>query len=156
MSLLIVPAPFAEPYASPPAPGRACKKKMPNQKTILAILSDLIFTVKIQDAAKRAGLLPVFARTAEDAMEKAKEKPVAIILDLNANSVEPLEMIAQLKSDEATNEISLLGFVSHVQGDLKLAAQQQGCDVVMARSAFSQNLQIIMKRYAEAADRPHA
>lgn len=127
---------------------------MPNPKTIVAILSDLMFTVKIQEAAKRAGLLPVFARTAEDAMEKAKEKPVAIILDLNANSVEPLAMIAKLKSDEATSQINLLGFVSHVQGDLKLAAQQEGCDVVMARSAFSQNLHMIMKRYAEPAYQP--
>jgi PleD family two-component response regulator len=124
---------------------------MPNPKTIVAILSDLMFTVKIQEAAKRVGLIPVFAKTSEDAMEKAKEKPVAIILDLNANSVEPLEMIEKLKSDDATSKISLLGYVSHVQGDLKMAAQQKGCDVVMARSAFSQNLPTIMKRYAEPA-----
>ena len=122
---------------------------MPNQKTIVAILSDLMFTVKIQEAAKRAGLTPVFAKTPEEAMERAKENPVAIILDLNANSVEPLAMIAQLKSDSATSGINLVGYVSHVQGELKLAAQQQGCDVVMARSAFSQNLPVIMKRYAE-------
>jgi PleD family two-component response regulator len=124
---------------------------MSNPKTVVAILSDLMFTVKIQEAAKRAGLIPVFARTPEDAMEKARESPVAIILDLNANSVEPLEMIEKLKSNDATSGISLLGYVSHVQGDLKMAAQQKGCDVVMARSAFSQNLPIIMKRYAEPA-----
>lgn len=124
---------------------------MSNPKTVVAILSDLMFTVKIQEAAKRAGLIPVFARTSEDAMEKARERPVAIILDLNANSVEPLEMIEKLKSNDATSGISLLGYVSHVQGDLKMAAQQKGCDVVMARSAFSQNLPTIMKRYAEPA-----
>jgi PleD family two-component response regulator len=124
---------------------------MSNSKTVVAILSDLMFTVKIQEAAKRAGLIPVFARTSEDAMEKARERPVAIILDLNANSVEPLEMIEKLKSNDATSGISLLGYVSHVQGDLKMAAQQKGCDVVMARSAFSQNLPTIMKRYAEPA-----
>lgn len=135
---------------------RACKKKMPNQKTIVAIVSDLMFTVKIQEAAKRAGLLPVFAKTSEDAMERAKEKPVAIILDLNVTSIEPLEMIAKLKSDDSTSKVNLLGYVSHVQADLKLAAQQQGCDVVMARSAFSQNLPTIMKRYAEPAYQPRA
>jgi PleD family two-component response regulator len=124
---------------------------MPNQKTIVAILNDLMFTVKIQEAAKRAGLTPVFCKTPEEAMKRAKENPVAIILDLNANSIEPLEMIAQLKSDSATSGINLVGYVSHVQGELKLAAQQQGCDVVMARSAFSQNLPVIMKRYAESA-----
>jgi hypothetical protein len=41
-----------------------------------------------------------------------------------------------------------------VQADLKQAAQQKGCDTVIARSAFSQNLPTILKRYAEgAADR---
>lgn len=115
-----------------------------------------MFTVKIQEAAKRAGLIPVFARTSEDAMEKARERPVAIILDLNANSVEPLEMIEKLKSNDATSGISLLGYVSHVQGDLKMAAQQKGCDVVMARSAFSQNLPTIMKRYAEPVRQPRS
>lgn len=129
---------------------------MSNPKTVVAILSDLMFTVKIQEAAKRAGLIPVFARTSEDAMEKARERPVAIILDLNANSVEPLEMIEKLKSNDATSGISLLGYVSHVQGDLKMAAQQKGCDVVMARSAFSQNLPTIMKRYAEPVRQPRS
>jgi hypothetical protein len=35
-----------------------------------------------------------------------------------------------------------------VQGELKQAAQEAGCDMVMARSAFSQNLQQILKRHS--------
>jgi hypothetical protein len=35
-----------------------------------------------------------------------------------------------------------------VQGDLKQAAQEAGCDMVMAQSAFSQNLQQILKRHS--------
>jgi len=38
-----------------------------------------------------------------------------------------------------------------VQAELKMAAQQKGCDVVLARSAFSQNLPTILRRYAEPA-----
>ena len=48
----------------------------------------------------------------------------------------------------ALQKISLLGYVAHVAGELKQAAQEAGCDMVLARSAFSQNLQQIMKRYA--------
>ena len=110
-----------------------------------------MFTVKIQEAAKRAGLETVFVKTSQDVMAQAKQQPAVIILDLNTNSVEPLAVIDQLKADEETSRISLLGYVSHVQGELKAAAQQRGCDVVMARSAFSQNLQVILKRYATAA-----
>ena len=120
-----------------------------SKKTVVAVLNDLMFTVKIQEAAKRAGLNVVFVKSQEAALERAKENPAVIILDLNTSSVEPLDVIAQLKSDEQTSKISLLGYVSHVQGDLKLAAQQKGCDTVMARSAFSQNLPTILRRYAD-------
>ena len=78
-------------------------------------------------------------------LERAREKPEVIILDLNTNSVEPLDVIEKLKADSETSQINLLGYVSHVQVDLKMAAQQKGCDIVMARSAFSQNLPLILQ-----------
>jgi CheY-like chemotaxis protein len=124
---------------------------MPNKKKIVAILSDLMFIAKIQEAAKRVGLEAVFVKTEQDALEKAKDNPAVIILDLNANNLEPLDVIEKLKADGATSKISLVGYVSHVQVDLKMAAQQKGCDVVLARSAFSQNLPTILRRYAEPA-----
>ena len=124
---------------------------MPNKKKIVAILSYLMFIAKIQEAAKRVGLEAVFVKTEQDALEKAKENPAVIILDLNANNLEPLDVIEKLKADGATSKISLVGYVSHVQVELKMAAQQKGCDVVLARSAFSQNLPTILRRYAEPA-----
>ena len=124
---------------------------MPNKKKIVAILSDLMFIAKIQEAAKRVGLEAVFVKTEQDALEKAKDNPAVIILDLNANNLEPLDVIEKLKADGATSKISLVGYVSHVQVELKMAAQQKGCDVVLARSAFSQNLPTILRRYAEPA-----
>jgi PleD family two-component response regulator len=117
------------------------------KKKVVAVLSDLMFRVKIQEAAKRAGLEPVFVQSQQEALTQAKEKPAVIILDLNQAGEEPLETIAKLKSDNETKEISLLGYVSHVQADLKHAAQEKGCDVVIARSALSQNLPKILSRY---------
>ena len=71
-----------------------------------------------------------------------------MIVDLNNSAVRPLELIAKLKSDGDTSKIDLLGFVSHVQVDLRQAAQDKGCDMVIARSAFSQNLPAILRRYS--------
>ena len=81
-------------------------------------------------------------------LDKAKHKPLLIILDLNSNSVQPLKLIQQLKGHEETKAISLIGYVSHVQGELKQKAHDAGCDMVMARSAFSTNLPMILKRHA--------
>jgi PleD family two-component response regulator len=119
------------------------------KKKILAVVDDLLFTVKISDAAKRAGLDAEFVKSEKDVMEKAAhEKPLLIILDLNNNSVQPLELIAKLKSDGDLRHISLIGYLSHVQGELKQKAQEAGANIVMARSAFSQNLPQILKRHA--------
>jgi PleD family two-component response regulator len=120
-----------------------------DKKKILAVVDDLLFTVKISDAAKRVGLDAEFVKSEHDVFEKAKhEKPLLIILDLNANSVQPLKLIEQLKSNGELKQISLIGYLSHVQGELKQKAQEAGANIVMARSAFSQNLQQILKRHA--------
>lgn len=118
------------------------------KKRIVAILSDLMFIVKITESAKRAGLDVVVVKTEEDALARAKENPSVIILDLNTTALDALEMISKLKADSETTKINLLGYVSHTQNDLKQAAQERGCDTVIARSAFSQNLPAILRRYA--------
>jgi CheY-like chemotaxis protein len=114
------------------------------KKKVVAVLSDLMFTVKIQDAAKRAGVEAVFVTSQEKAVEQARDNPALIILDLNYAAVSPLELILKLKQAE----IPLLGFVSHVETDLIQAARNNGCDRVMARSAFSQNLPAILAELA--------
>jgi CheY-like chemotaxis protein len=119
-------------------------------KYLLAVLEDLLFTVKIDGAAKRAGLTTQFVQSEEAAVERAKEKPLVIIIDLNCRSLDPLSLIGKLKNGDS-RKVPLIGFVSHVQGELKQQAHQAGCDVVMARSAFSQNLPQILKRHADAA-----
>jgi CheY-like chemotaxis protein len=119
-----------------------------SRKKALAVLSDLMFTVKIQEAAKRAGLDVIFVKSREDALKQARLDPAVMIIDLNGTGVDAVELISTLKGDPETSQIDLIGYVSHVQADLKQAAQEKGCDTVIARSAFSQNLPTILKRYA--------
>ncbi len=124
-------------------------QKQANKK-ILAVVGDLLFTVKIGDAAKRAGLQVEFIKDDKTLLERAAEKPALIILDLNTGLVNPIKLIGKLKSNADTKQISVIAYVSHVQGELKQKAHETGCDMVMARSAFSQNLPQILKRHAEA------
>ena len=121
------------------------------KKKILAVVEDLMFTVKIADAAKRAGLEVDFVKSERDVIEKAtEEKPLLVILDLNFEAVQPLQLISKMKSDGEMKQISVIGYLSHVQGELKQQAQEAGANIVMARSAFSQNLQQILKRHSGA------
>jgi CheY-like chemotaxis protein len=118
-------------------------------KKILAVLEDLFFTVKINETAKHAGVPVTFLKSEKDVLDQAQAHPALIILDLNFAGVDPVKLIGKLKADDATKPISLLGYVSHVQGELKQQAQEAGCNMVLARSAFSQSLPQILKRYAE-------
>lgn len=124
---------------------------MANQpKRALAVLTDLFFSVKLADAAKRAGITLEFVKEAKDVLEKARQKPAFIIFDLNFEAVKPLDLITTLKGTPETKGVSLIAYVSHVQGELKQQAHEAGCDMVLSRSAFSQNIPQIFKRHAAA------
>jgi PleD family two-component response regulator len=120
-------------------------------RKILAAVDDLFFTVKISDAAKRAGLGAAFVKTETEVLERARtERPLMVIVDLNARLFDPVKVIAGLKSDAALKGLSIVAFVSHVEADLKQRAQTAGASMVMARSAFSTNLPQILKRHTGA------
>ena len=117
-------------------------------KRVLAVMTDLFFSVKLVEAAKRCGLALEFVKEPKELLEKAASRPSLIVFDLNYDAAEPIKLIAKLKGKAETKGISLIGFLSHVQGELKMAAQDAGCDMVMAKSAFSQNLTQIFKRHS--------
>lgn len=118
------------------------------EKKVIAVVGDLLFMAKINEAAKRAGVPVEYVTASKDVLEKAKAKPTLIILDLNLESAHPLELVQKLKANAETRGVSLIGYLSHIQGELKLKAQHAGCDQVMPRSAFSVNLPQILKRHA--------
>ena len=117
-------------------------------KRVLAVVTDLFFSVKLADAAKRAGLALEFVKESQEVLAKAKQRPSLIIFDLNFDAAEPLKLIAKLKGDSETKGISLLGYLSHVQGELKQQAHEAGCNMVLARSQFSQTMSEIFRRHA--------
>jgi PleD family two-component response regulator len=122
-------------------------EKLP--KKIFAAVGDLFFTVKISDAARRAGFQVEFIKNDQELLDKAREaRPALIIFDLNFSAMQPLKLIPKLKGNSDLKSISLIGYLSHVQGELKQRAHETGCDMVLARSALSQNLGQILKRHS--------
>ena len=78
--------------------------------------------------------------------QNGDERPSLIIFDLNNANAKPLTLIPKLKS-KLKKGTSIIGFLSHVQGDLKQKAHEVGCDMVLPRSAFSQNLPSLLRRH---------
>jgi len=140
---------FGKQFAPPePEPLPAMSEATPTR--IFAFVEDLFFLAKIQETARKINVKVEFVKTEKDLHEKigqnGDDKPSLIIFDLNNAGAKPLSTIPKLKSKlkKATN---IIGFVSHVQGDLKMKAQEAGCDMVLPRSAFSQNLAQLLRRH---------
>ncbi|MGO8790395.1 MAG: two-component system response regulator [Terriglobia bacterium] len=108
--------------------------------TVVALVDDLFFLAKIRETAKALGVTVVTgdSRSGIDAI--AKTKPQAIILDLNSRGLPALDWIQALKADPATRTIRIVAFASHVQEQLISSARAAGCDSLMVRSAFTQQL----------------
>jgi CheY-like chemotaxis protein len=120
-----------------------------NPRKILAVVDDLFFVVKINEAARRAGMLAEFLKSENSLVEKAlAEPPSMIVIDLNCSSLAPVSLIETLRSKPELKNVSVVAFVSHIQGELKMQAQNAGADMVLARSAFSLNLPQILRRHA--------
>jgi len=116
---------------------------------IYAFIDDLFFRTKVQETARKLNVKVEFVKTDKDVLDgiaASEEQPSLIIFDLNNAGAKPLTTIPKLKS-KLKKGTSLVGFVSHVQGDLKVKALEVGCDAVMPRSAFSQNLAQLLRRH---------
>jgi hypothetical protein len=127
---------------------------------VFAFVEDLFFLTKIQDTGRKMNVKVEFVKTEKDLADRLKnngeEKPSLIIFDLNNANAKPLSLIPKLKS-KLKKGTSIIGFLSHVQGDLKQKAHEVGCDMVLPRSAFSQNLPQLLRRHgAVEADFPAA
>jgi hypothetical protein len=117
---------------------------------IFCFIEDLFFLAKIQETARKLNVKVEFVKSDKDILERIEnngdEKPSLIIFDLNNLAAKPLSAIPKLRR-ELKKDTTIIGFLSHVQGDLKVKAMEAGANMVIPRSAFSQNLPQLLRRH---------
>ena len=136
----------AAPWEAPPPP---IKEDAPTR--IYLFIEDLFFFAKINEAARKLGIKVAFVKNDPETIAKIvegpeEERPSLIVFDLNNAAAKPMTLIPKIKS-KLKKSTSVIGFLSHLQGDLKAKAVEAGCDMVMPRSAFSQNLPTLLRRH---------
>src|SRR6266516_1705201 len=112
-----------------------------NMVKVVALVDDLFFQMKLAETAKQLGLDVKVAANGDALMGLLESAPKLVIVDLNARS-QPLQAIEKVR--QASKDVRVLGFVSHVQTQLAAQAQAAGCNEVLPRSSFAQNLAAIL------------
>ena len=136
----------AAPWEAPPPP---IKEDAPTR--IFLFIEDLFFFAKINETARKLGIKVAFVKNDPETVARIieapeEERPSLIVFDLNNAAAKPMTLIPKIKS-KLKKGTSVIGFLSHLQGDLKAKAVEAGCDIVMPRSAFSQNLPTLLRRH---------
>jgi len=108
---------------------------------VVALMDDLFFQMKLAETAKQLGVELKVAVNADALLGLMQNTPKLVIVDLNSRSltIQSIEKLRQVQKD-----VRVVGFLSHVQRELAEQARAAGCDEVMPRSSFTQNLAAIL------------
>jgi CheY-like chemotaxis protein len=122
----------------------------------------MFFLAKIQETARKLGVKVEFVKGSDKDAAVATlidlpeaERPKLLVFDLNNLNAKPLTLIPKLKA-KLKKATSIVGFLNHLQGELKAKALEAGCDTVMPRSAFSQSLPNLLRRYGLEEEEEYA
>jgi hypothetical protein len=138
---------YHDAYQQPPA--APVREDAPTR--IFCFIEDLFFLAKIQETSRKLGVKVEFVKGDKDVVTRILEapengRPTLLVFDLNNLNAKPMTLIPKFRA-KFKKAVSIIGFLSHLQGDLKMKGVEAGCDVVMPRSAFSQGLPNLLRRY---------
>ncbi len=127
---------------------------------IFCFIEDLFFQAKIQETARKLGVKVEFVKGDKETLARLtegpeEERPTLVVFDLNNLNAKPMTLIPKLKA-KLKKGTSIVGFLNHLQGELKAKAVEAGCDTVMPRSAFSQSLPNLLRRYGLEEEEEYA
>jgi hypothetical protein len=146
---------YPDAYSAPPV---AVREDAPTR--IFCFIEDLFFQAKIQETSRKLGIKVEFIKGDKDSVQRLldlpeAEKPTLLVFDLNNLNAKPMALIPKFKT-KLKKATSIVGFLNHLQGDLKAKAVEAGCDTVMPRSAFSQSLPNLLRRYGIEEEEEYA
>jgi DNA-binding NarL/FixJ family response regulator len=106
----------------------------------LLLSDDLMFSSRITGTAQVLGLKMDVLKSTKELMARLKEQmPTCMILDLGHPELQIQEFISELR-DACSPMPRLVAYGSHVDAAVLRGAREAGCDVVLPRSAFIEQL----------------
>ena len=113
----------------------------------LMLCDDLIFYSRVAATARAVGLVVKQARTPAALLtHAAADPPGGVIIDLQNDGLVVPELLAGLRA-ACPAMPTVVAFGSHVQAEALRAARQAGCDRVLPRSKFVQELETELAKW---------
>jgi CheY-like chemotaxis protein len=107
----------------------------------LVLCDDLIFFSRIAEAARASGLTVRQVRTQSELLALARRQPPGgVILDLHNPGLDLPTVLAELRAASAAMP-RVTAYGSHVEAEVLRAARKAGCDRVLPRSQFVEELE---------------
>src|SRR5439155_359266 len=107
----------------------------------LVLSDDLIFFSRIAAAARDVGLAVRQAKTAADLLALARQAaPGGVIVDLQNPGLDLPELLAELRATCPAMP-RVIAYGSHVEAEVLRMARKAGCDRVLPRSKFVEELE---------------
>ena len=115
----------------------------------ILLSDDLMFASRITGTARSLGLVVKPARSVDVLDNLAQqESPQCVILDLANPSLKLSELLGQLR-ESCSPVPRVVAYGSHVDAAGLKAARDAGCDVVLPRSAFVEQLPVKLREWME-------
>jgi DNA-binding NarL/FixJ family response regulator len=114
----------------------------------LLLSDDLMFTSRIAGTARDLGLTLKSVRSASQLLAARQQPVCCVILDLSNETLNIGETVPQLRNQEPRPYV--VGYGSHVDAATLKAARDAGCDLVLPRSKFVEELPISMPSWFAA------
>ncbi len=111
-----------------------------NERLGRAILlsDDLLFRSRITGTADALGLTVHTARTTDDLLRQAEAlRPTCVLIDLHHPGLTIADAVRALK---AMGPVRVIAYGSHVEAATLRAAREAGCDRVLPRSQFVEEM----------------
>jgi len=117
-------------------------------RVILALVPDLIVSVRIEEVAKRLGARVETTGSMEEAaaLMRRSQGIDAVVVDLAMAGLD-MKGVARAAHEAGAR---CIGFYPHVAATLRRAAKEAGLEHVYARSRFLRELQAILRERLEA------
>ena len=122
-------------------------------QSIWVAVSDLFFYTKIRDALRQDYTLERMRGPQEIGQRASGTRPSAMILNLNEDTFDAFQAVAEIKAQDSLKSVPILAFANHEEVDAWKRAKDLGVDKIVSRNEFSSRTRALVDEVISTGNR---